>query len=150
MPPFHNILIESCSGGLHQVAPIVAEKGMEPKNRPCYRDWKRTLPETPSPKHPFGGFVSSIERTAYPQLSDPVTPTELQRDFTPTDEEKLFAVNSARKASHRLGILVLLKVFGSSSGLVQRSLRPPRAESVSEAARIQLDRTFAASPLSTD
>jgi len=55
--------------------------------------------------------VSSIERTAYPQLSEPVTPAELQRDFTPTDEEKLFAMNSARKASHRLGILVLLKVF---------------------------------------
>ena len=55
--------------------------------------------------------MSSIERTAYPQLSDPVTPAELQRDFTPTDEEKLFAVNSARKASHRLGMLVLLKVF---------------------------------------
>lgn len=55
--------------------------------------------------------MSSIERTAYPQLSEPVTPVELQRDFTPTDEEKLFALNSARKASHRLGILVLLKVF---------------------------------------
>ena len=55
--------------------------------------------------------MSSIDRTAYPRLVEPVTPAELQRDFSPTDEEKLFALNSARKASHRLGILVLLKVF---------------------------------------
>jgi len=55
--------------------------------------------------------VSSIERTAYPQLLEPITAAELNRDFTPTDQEKLFAVNSARSASHRLGILVLLKVF---------------------------------------
>jgi hypothetical protein len=55
--------------------------------------------------------VSSIERTAYAQLCEPVTPAELQRDFIPTEEEKLFAANSARRASHRLGILVLLKVF---------------------------------------
>jgi len=64
--------------------------------------------------------VSSIERTAYPQLCEPVTPAELQRDFTPTEEEKLFAVNSARRASHRLGILVLLKVFLK----LRRFLRP--------------------------
>jgi hypothetical protein len=43
--------------------------------------------------------VSSLERTAYPQLCEAVTPAELQRDFTPTEEEKLFAVNSARRAS---------------------------------------------------
>ena len=55
--------------------------------------------------------MSSIERTAYPRLCEPLTPLELKRDFTPTEEEKLFAVNSARRASSRLGILVLLKVF---------------------------------------
>ena len=63
--------------------------------------------------------MPSIERTAYPRLCEPVTPVELQRDFTPTDEAKLFAINSARKASHRLGILVLWKVFyraGTLSG----------------------------------
>ena len=42
------------------------------------------------------------------------------------------------------------RLNGSSSSLVQRLLKPPRAESVSEAARIQLVRTFAASLLSTD
>ena len=79
--------------------------------------------------------MPSIERTAYPRLCEPITPADLQRDFTPTDEEKLFAINSARKASHRLGVLVLLKVF-----LRLRRFPPPEEipPSVVQFARIHL------------
>jgi hypothetical protein len=55
--------------------------------------------------------------------------------------------------SHRgklRGVSIRKQLNGSSSGLVQRLLKPPRAESMSEAARIRLVRIFAGSRLTTE
>ncbi len=53
----------------------------------------------------------SIERTAYPRFSKPPVGKELQRNFTPTEEERAWAERTARNPIQRLGLLVLLKIF---------------------------------------
>ncbi|MEN3111847.1 Tn3 family transposase [Uliginosibacterium paludis] len=53
----------------------------------------------------------SIERTAYPRFSKPPAGKELQRNFTPTEEERAWAERTARTPIQRLGLLVLLKTF---------------------------------------
>lgn len=53
----------------------------------------------------------SIERTAYPRFNKPPGGKELQRNFTPTDEERAWAERTARAPAQRLGLLLLLKTF---------------------------------------
>lgn len=49
--------------------------------------------------------------TAYPRFKSRLTPAELERFYTPTDEEQAFCANIARAPTTRLGFVVLLKTF---------------------------------------
>ena len=69
--------------------------------------------------------MPSIDRTVYPQLPNPITASDLDRDFTPTESEKLFATSTTRKPAHRLGLLILLKCF-------QFLRRLPKIEEIAE------------------
>jgi len=51
------------------------------------------------------------ERIAYPELPTPVSAADLTSLFTPTSSEIAWALNEARTAEARRGLLTLLKVF---------------------------------------
>ena len=53
----------------------------------------------------------SIDRTAYPRFNKAIAGKELQRNFTPTDEERAWAARTARAPLQRLGLVLLLKTF---------------------------------------
>ena len=55
--------------------------------------------------------MSLNEKTVYPQLAEIIAADELAVYFTPTDEEIVFVMKSARMPASRLSLLVLLKVF---------------------------------------
>lgn len=49
--------------------------------------------------------------TAYPRFKTRLTPAELDRFYTPTDDELAFCANAARTPTTLLGFVVLLKTF---------------------------------------
>lgn len=49
--------------------------------------------------------------TAYPRFKSCLTPVELERFYTPTEEEQTFCTNVARAPTSRLGFVILLKTF---------------------------------------
>lgn len=53
----------------------------------------------------------SIDRTAYPRFNKTIAGKELQRNFTPTDEERAWAERTTRAPRQRLGLILLLKTF---------------------------------------
>ena len=53
--------------------------------------------------------MTTINETAYPQLNDEPRPKELDEHYTPTDDEKAWAEESAGTALKRIGLLILLK-----------------------------------------
>lgn len=53
----------------------------------------------------------SIDRTAYPRFNKAIAGKELQRNFTPTDEERAWAARTTRAPLQRLGLVLLLKTF---------------------------------------
>lgn len=53
----------------------------------------------------------SIDRTAYPRFNKAIAGKELQRNFTPTDEERAWAERTTRAPHQRLGLVLLLKTF---------------------------------------
>lgn len=55
--------------------------------------------------------MASIERTAYPRFSRPLTVVELQCLFSPTPEELDWAQNGNRRAAQNLALIVQLKCF---------------------------------------
>ena len=55
--------------------------------------------------------MSLFEKTVYPQLALAISADELALHFTPTQDELEFTIKNARRASSRLGLLVLLKLF---------------------------------------
>lgn len=55
--------------------------------------------------------MASIERTAYPRFARLLTPLDLQRLFTPAEDELDWARGFARGADRKLALLVQLKCF---------------------------------------
>lgn len=55
--------------------------------------------------------MASLERTIYPVFARHYSAKELQRYFTPSDDEVVWITSNARSAALRLGLAVLLKSF---------------------------------------
>jgi hypothetical protein len=55
--------------------------------------------------------LSLFEKTVYPQLARAISADELSLHFTPNEDELEFTARSARRASSRLRLLALLKLF---------------------------------------
>jgi len=55
--------------------------------------------------------MTSIERTAYPRFKNYYTPNELRQIWTPTIEEKNFALPHTSGESNYINLIILLKVF---------------------------------------
>nr|WP_115369994.1 DUF4158 domain-containing protein [Yersinia ruckeri] len=49
--------------------------------------------------------------TAYPRFKSRLTPSELERFYTPTEDELAFCVTAARSPTTRMGFVILLKTF---------------------------------------
>jgi hypothetical protein len=69
--------------------------------------------------------MPSLERTAYPRFGRVITALELERSYTPTDEEIAWMRSMVRTTNHRLCLAVSLKCF-------QRLHHFPELESVPE------------------
>ena len=69
--------------------------------------------------------MPSLERTAYPRFGRVITALELERSYTPTDEEIAWVRSMVRTTNHRLCLAVSLKCF-------QRLHHFPELESVPE------------------
>jgi TnpA family transposase len=70
--------------------------------------------------------VPSIHETAYPRLKSSITPKELERYYTPNQEELALALSSASGTTGRLSFLVLLKTFQRLGYFVKLSDVPER------------------------
>jgi hypothetical protein len=55
--------------------------------------------------------MPSIQETAYPRLKSNPTPKELDKLFSPTSEEMIWAKERARYSFSQLGLLIMLKTF---------------------------------------
>ena len=70
--------------------------------------------------------MPSIHETAYPRLKSSITPKELERYYTPNQEELALALSSASGTTGRLSFLVLLKTFQRLGYFVKLSDVPER------------------------
>lgn len=80
--------------------------------------------------------------TAYPRFKSRLTQAELERFYTPTEDEQAFCANAARSATTRLGFVVLLKTFQRLGYFVTSSEVPEAIiEHIAAAIQRSADRT---------
>ena len=69
-------------------------------------------------------MTPTAARVIYPELSDPLTPGDLQQLFSPSFEERQLAPTVARTAASQVALLVQLRIF-QTIGLFRRVVDVP-------------------------
>ena len=70
--------------------------------------------------------MPSVHETAYPRLKSSITEKELERHYTPNQEELALSLSCANGTTGRLSFLVLLKTFQRLGYFVMLSDVPAR------------------------
>ena len=70
-------------------------------------------------------MTSTPARVIYPELPDPLTPSDLQQLFSPSFDERQWAPTVARTVESQVALLVQLKIFQTIGRFRPRTDIPP-------------------------